>query len=307
MQLIRDLRQVPALLTRSVVSIGNFDGGHRGHQALLAVLRQKAQRAHLPAVVLTFEPLPREFFAPDSSLPRLMSFREKYDFFKSQGIDAWCILKFDRSLAAVSAQDFVKDILCERLGMHAIVIGYDFRFGKGRGGDHALLREMANPMGFSVTQVPPHIEEGVVVSSTRVRAALQQGEMTKAAHLLGRYFSLTARVVHGDKRGRQLGYPTANLACVGRTLPLAGVFVVHVDINGTLYNGVGNVGVRPSIGTNVSTVEVHIFDFDQSIYAQVIEVVFRHRIRSEKKFTQLPQLVAQIQQDAREARQYLGI
>ena len=302
---------VPAVRD-SVVSIGNFDGLHLGHQALLrrvdALARADGSEPALERVVLSFEPLPRDVFAPKDSAPapRLSRLREKLTLLAaSQQVDALHLLRFNRALAGLAAGDFVRRVLCDTLRVRHIVVGEDFRFGRGRGGDVALLASMGRTHGFTLETVAPVEVAGERVSSTRVREALRIGHLDDAAHLLGRPYALCARVVHGDKRGRLLGFPTLNLPLGRKHFALHGVYAVEVrGLDGQVLRGVANAGVRPTVGGLAPRVEVHLFDWSGDAYGQQVEVRFCAFLREERRFAGLEALAEQITLDVRAARSF---
>jgi len=292
-----------------VITLGNFDGVHLGHQAVLAQTARAGEQRNLPVVAITFEPLPREFFAPHAPVARLTRLRERYLFIKRLGLlDELAVLHFDRALANMSADDFVQSILVKKLNARHIVIGDDFRFGTKRRGDFGLLERLGQKWGFTVEAADTFMLEGVRVSSTKVRMALNRGDMDEAASLLGRPFTLCGHVAHGDERGRQLGFPTANVALQRRQSPLHGVYVVETARlqTHTLHYGVANVGSRPTVGGTRARLEVHLFDFHGSLYGEVLEVRFLHHIRDERRFESLPSLIAQIKTDVQVARDWLA-
>jgi len=292
-----------------VITLGNFDGVHLGHQAVLAQTARAGERRNLPVVAITFEPLPREFFAPHAPVARLTRLRERYLFIKRLGLlDELAVLHFDHGLANLSADDFVRSILVERLNARHIVIGDDFRFGNDRRGDFGLLERLGQKWGFTVKAADTFMLEGVRVSSTKVRMALNRGDMDEAAGLLGRPFTLCGHVAHGDERGRQIGFPTANVALQRRQSPLHGVYVVETACPRTQsrHYGVANVGSRPTVGGTRARLEVHLFDFRGNLYGEVLEVRFLHHIRDEHRFESLPSLIAQIKIDVQEARDWLA-
>lgn len=310
MQLIRGLPASDLFPHGCVVTVGNFDGVHRGHQAVLQQAADLAEGASLPLAVLTFEPLPREFFRPDTPVARLTRLRERVCFIRELGaehpiVEALIVLRFTRTLAAMSAEDFVRHIFVDTLKARQIVIGDDFRFGQGRQGDFTLLESMGARYGFGVRAAKTVQVDGARVSSTRIRAHLAERDVVGAARLLGRPVTLCGRVTHGDKRGRQLGFPTANVALNRRLSPLRGVFAVEAALpDGTRHRGVANVGTRPTVSGGDARLEVHLFDFDRDIYGQILRVTFRHPLRDEQKFDSLDALVAQIRQDERAAKQW---
>jgi len=309
MKLIRGLaRPCPGTDQGSVVTLGNFDGVHLGHQTLLRQAGDLAKAHDLPLVAVTFEPLPREYFAPQAPVARLTRLRERFCFIANLGIvDTLVVLPFRAQLVAMSAEDFVREILVERLNARHVVIGDDFRFGKGRAGDFAMLQRMGKELGFIAEAAGTVTLDGERVSSTRIRHHLDTGDVAGAAHLLGRPMTLCGRVTHGDKRGRQIGFPTANIGLNRRLSPLSGVYVVTaVFADRRRIDGVANVGTRPTVDGQDARLEVHLFDFDEDIYGDILQVEFRHFLRGEQKFGSLDELIAQIGRDAEAARAWLA-
>lgn len=300
-------RSIPLQATTPcVLTIGNFDGLHRGHQALLERLTAKARSLSLPAAVLTFEPHPRELFAPDQAPARLTSLREKLKLLERCGVDRVYVCHFNAKLAALSAEDFVERILVRGLAVRHLFIGDDFLFGKGRRGDFALLQRAGKEHGFGVEAMHTIDWQGERVSSSAVRDVLAAGDIEHAARLLGRPYCISGRVVHGEKIGRQIGFPTANVQLKRKRLPLSGVFVVRVDgIAAQSLPGVSSLGVRPTIGTGLKpALEVHLLDFAQSIYGAHVSVNFLHKLRDEARYDSLDALKAQIARDVENARSY---
>ena len=295
----------------SVVSPGNHDGVHLGHRALLDAARDLAGDLAGddvgdggPAVTaLTFDPHPAQVLAPDRAPPLLTTLERRRVLLKAFGADAVETLRFDRALAEESPETFVTTVLVERLGARGVVVGPDFRFGKGRGGDVETLRALGRVHGFEVREVDPVRIDGAVVSSTRVRAALALGDVEGAARLLGRVHDVGGEVIHGDHRGRTIGFPTANLRCEPVLLPSDGVYAVvaREASTGALLRGVANLGVRPTMDAGRS-VEAHFFDFAGDLYAQSLRLGFVARLRGERKFDGLDALKAQIARDAADAR-----
>jgi riboflavin kinase/FMN adenylyltransferase len=305
MKLIRGYYPSSRSLSGSVVTLGNFDGIHLGHQQLLKQLIKAGKSLSLPTVVITFEPQPKEFFTKQQAVPRLMRFREKWSALKNEMIDYVYCLRFNQKLADVAADEFVKKILVNQLHAKSVIVGDDFRFGAKRSGDIALLKQLGEHYGFSVIVVPTVTMANSRVSSTRVREALQAGDMTLAAKLLNRNYRLCGKVTHGEKRGRILGFPTANINLHRKLVPLSGVFVVRAyGINKHPYQGVANVGVRPVFNGARILLEVHLFDFHDDIYGRNLEIEFLHKLREEKHFGSIDALVAQIKQDAVDAKNY---
>lgn len=305
MKLIRGYYSSSLRLPGSVVTLGNFDGMHLGHQQLLRELMAAAKSASLPSVVMTFEPQPKEFFVKPVTVARLMRFREKWSALKGMAIDYVYCLRFNRKLAELSAHDFVKNILVDQLNAKIVVVGDDLRFGAKRSGDVHLLNQLGQQYGFKVIQLPTVMWGESRVSSTRVREALQQGRMDLAKQLLSRNYRLWGKVVHGDKRGRVLGFPTANINLHRKLVPLMGIFVIRAHgLGKKIYQGVANIGMRPIFqGTRV-LLEVHLFDFHDNIYGHNLEVEFLHKLRDEAHFDSVEALVAQMHQDALEAKKY---
>lgn len=294
----------------SVVTVGNFDGVHRGHKALLARLVTCARARGLPAVVVTFEPHPREFFAPDSSPARLSALREKLALLEACGVDRVHVIRFNLRWAALSPEQFVQDVLVRGLGVAHLVIGDDFRFGSGRGGDFAMLVRAGDVFGFGVEAMHTVAVREERASSSLVREALLAGNLEHAADLLGRPYCIAGRVVHGDKIGRQLGYHTANVALKRRKVPLEGVYTVTASGQGlgggeVEWPGVASVGTRPTVdGRGKMVLEVHLFDFDGELYQSHLTVNFLHKLRDQKRFNGLDALRRAIAQDVAEARNY---
>ncbi len=303
------IRGVPERAAQpAVLTIGNFDGVHRGHRALLGRMVDKASELGLPAVVLTFEPHPREFFAPESAPPRLSDLRDKALRLAECGVDRMVVCRFNRSLAGLSAQAFVDRILVSGLAVRHLFIGDDFRFGRGRGGDLAFLQQAGQGAGFAVESLHTVSVEDERVSSSAVRAALAADELDHAARLLGRPYSISGRVAHGDKIGRQLGFATANIRLRHVPPPLRGIFAVSVEGAGPLaLPAVASLGVRPTVtDSGRFLLETHIFDFDGDLYGRRIQVNFHRKLRNEARYDSLDALTAQIAQDARDARAFFA-
>ena len=287
------------------LTIGNFDGVHLGHQALLNDLRTAAQARGLQTAVVIFEPHPREFFTPDSAPARLTSLREKLQFFAAFGIDRVHVCRFNESFAQMSAADFI-NALHARLHAQFVLIGDDFRFGNARTGDFALLEKIAGQRGFEVQAVRSVMHDGVRISSTAVRAALAAGQLRTAQRYLGRHYSMSGRVVRGDQIGRKLGFPTANIQVRHPRLPLSGIYVaqVHADGLGVL-QGAASMGVRPTVKSDAKpTLEVHLFEFDQQIYGKHLRVEFLQKLRDEAKYPDLATLTKHIALDVENAKSW---
>lgn len=287
------------------LTIGNFDGVHRGHQAMLLRLCEAADDLRLIPAVLTFDPHPREFFAKDGAPPRLTRLAQKLEVFRAFGVARTYVARFDARLAHLSADTFIEEVLMRRLDAQWVLVGSDFRFGKGRAGDLAVLR--AHARTFSVEAMHTVLVDGERASSSAVRAALGAGAMERAAALLGRHYTISGRVAHGEKRGRTLGFPTVNLPLT-RMPPVSGIFAARVHgLGPEPREGVASVGVRPTITAHGKpVVEVYIFDFDESIYGRRVRVEFLHKLRDEEKYADLDTLVNQIRADVAQARDYFA-
>lgn len=300
-------RGVPHQATTStVLTIGNFDGVHHGHRALLARLTTKARELGLPATVLSFEPHPRELFAPDQAPARLTRLREKLELLAECGVDRVHICRFNKALASLTADEFIERILIAGLGVRHLLIGDDFRFGKARGGDFKLLQSVGSERGFGVEAMHTVDLAGERISSSAIRSALLEGDLEHAARLLGRPYVISGRVGHGDKIGRTLGFPTANIQLKRKRLPLTGVFAVTVSGLGEQpLPGAASIGVRPTLADGLKPVlEVHLLDFDRSIYGAHVTVNFLHKLRNEEKYASLDALKAQIARDVASVRTY---
>jgi riboflavin kinase/FMN adenylyltransferase len=286
------------------LTIGNFDGVHRGHQAMLGRLSEAAEDLVLPSAVLTFDPHPREFFAPGAAPPRLSTLRSKLEQFAAHGIAEVHVARFNAPLAALPAERFIDDVLVSRLGTRWVLVGDDFRFGRGRSGDLALLRRAATT--FSVEAMPTVIVDGERASSTAIRAALAAGELDHAARLLGRPYAIGGKVVHGDKLGRSLGFPTANIV-LRHPPPLPGVFAVRVHGLGAPRSGAASLGERPTVKAGAKPLlEVFVFDFDEAVYGRRVVVEFLRKLRDEERYADLDTLTRQIRADVEQAREYFA-
>jgi riboflavin kinase/FMN adenylyltransferase len=294
-------------LQSTVLTIGNFDGVHRGHQSLLARLVARARHAAMPAAVMTFEPHPREFFAPESAPARLTSLREKLALLAQAGVDQVYVCRFGARFAALTADEFIARVLVQGLSVRHLIIGDDFRFGKGRAGDFAMLGHAATQYRFGLEAMETvTVEEGERVSSSAVRDALQAGDLAHAQRLLGRPYSVAGRVIHGQKLGRRIGFHTANIQLKHNLSPLTGVFAVEVFVDdGAARNGVANLGMRPTVSAAPrATLEVHLFDFDGELYRSHLRVSFLHKLRDQVRFENLEALSRQIAQDVVDARAF---
>jgi riboflavin kinase / FMN adenylyltransferase len=304
---MRITRGVPAAAAGpTALTIGNFDGVHLGHQAMLAELKRAGNRFGLPACVLTFEPHPREFFAPDQAPTRLTSLREKLELLAQQGVERVHVCRFNYRFAQTTPEDFIERIIAQGLGARWVLVGDDFRFGARRAGDFVMLKQRAPRHGFEVAVLPNVALDGERVSSTAVRQALAAGELERAQRLLGRSYSISGRVMHGDGLGRKLGFPTANVQMKHNRPPLAGIFAVrlHGAADEPL-RGVASLGVRPTVKLGGAPVlEVHILDFDGDLYRRHVRVEFLHKFRDEEKYADLATLTKRIALDVENAREF---
>lgn len=308
MELIRGLHNLQQRHHGCVATIGNFDGVHLGHQAVIGQLAEKSEQLCLPAVVITFEPQPREYFAPETSPPRLTRFREKIEALRRYAVKRVLCLAFNWHLANLTPDEFIGRILVDGLGVKYLVVGDDFRFGHQREGTFAHLRAAGETYGFQVVNMKTFNVGNERVSSTRIRHALDEGNMELASALLGRDYRISGRVGHGEKLGRELGFPTANIFLHRKVSPLQGIYVVELyGLDDEPLEGVASIGTRPTVDDSSRTIlEVHLFDFNQDIYGKHVQVSFIHKIRDEEKFNSLEILKAKIQQDVEVARTYFA-
>lgn len=307
MDFVRGLHNLRPEHRGCVATIGNFDGVHLGHQAVLAQVSEQAHALRLPSTAIIFEPQPREYFAGDQAPARLMRLREKLQALRRYAVDRVVCLYFNRALAAMAADEFIEQVLVAGLGVQYLVVGGDFRFGHRRAGDIELLRSAGERRGFEVATMHTVVVDGERVSSTRVRRALADGDLPAAARLLGRPYHMSGHVVHGDKRGRELGVPTANIHLHRRKSPVHGIFAVEVfGVPGEPRYGVANVGTRPTVGGTRTLLEVHVFDLDADLYGTHLRAEFLHKIRDEERFPSLEILKEYIQRDIAQARDYFA-
>lgn len=306
MELIRGLSDLPRRHEACVVTIGTYDGLHLGHQALIARVRSHAQRLAQPAVMLTFEPMPREFLSPEDPPARLTTFRERWRILSGAGIEYLWLLRFSEALRNLSAEDFAQ-LLIRRLRPSVVVVGHDFRFARKGEATAASLAAAGERLGFAVDVVPAVTVAGERVSSSGVRAALACADFARAGRWLGRPYSMRGRVIGGRRLGRDLGFPTANLALGRRRAPVAGIFAVQVrGIAASALPGVASLGTRPTIGGGEALLEAHVFDFSDDLYGREIEVEFAAKLRDEEHFATLEALTAQMHRDAADARRILN-
>lgn len=308
MRLFRGLHNIRPFAQGCVLTIGNFDGVHLGHQRVLSKLKQQAAELTLPSAVMIFEPQPKEFFNAEGAPARLTTLAEKLELFQTQQIDAVACMAFNPRFRGLSAQQFVEDVLVKGLNVKALIVGDDFRFGCDRSGDFEFLQKAGEQFGFSVTDTQTLQAEGQRISSTLIRSHLDEGDLEGAAPLLGRDFTISGRIAHGQKLGRQLGVPTANTLLKRSKAPLNGVFAVNVrnEITDEIYEGVANIGMRPTVGGSHAVLETHLFDFSGDLYGKRLTVLFKHKIRDEKRFDGLDALKAAIQDDIQQAKAYFA-
>jgi riboflavin kinase/FMN adenylyltransferase len=305
-ELIRGYRSLPRPLRNPVVAIGNFDGVHRGHQALFALIREQAATQGGQSVVLTFEPHPSKVLAPSMAPALITTYARKLELIAACGVDVAVVQPFDASFAAMPAEDFIREALVESLGARAVVVGYNFSFGRDRTGTPDLLRAAGALHGFDVTVVAPLSFDGLVVSSTKVREYVLEGRVDAATQVLGREFELSGVVVRGAGRGRKIGVPTANLQPEGELVPRGGVYVGHVRRGDARLPAVINVGINPTfVDGGVQTIEGHILDFDEDLYGERLTFEFHQRLRAEQRFSGVAELVTQIRLDIDHGREVL--
>ena len=306
MDILHSHKNVPDRATGAVLAIGNFDGVHRGHQALLKSAIDTAKVGDAPAGVMIFEPHPREVFHPEEPHFRLTPLNEKLRIFKSLNLAVTVVMPFDKELASLTAEDFCKQVLIEALKVRHLVIGYDFYFGKGRTGSPELLKQVGARDGFATTIVSPVGEDGEVFSSTAIRLKLAQGDVKGAAHALGRWWSVHGRVIGGAHRGTGLGFPTANIPMPKGTAISHGIYAVRVAVGDRDLTGAAYLGTRPTFDDGKPVLEVFLFDFDGDLYGQDLTVTFVDFLRPDRKFDSPDALVAQMRIDCAEAKARLA-
>ena len=306
MEIIRGTHNLQSRHRGCVVTMGNFDGVHHGHQMVIAHLNAKRDELGVPSTLITFEPLPREFFQGSSKPGRLTRFREKMLLLRRAGLDRVVLLPFNERTAMIEARAVIEDFLVRGLDVRYVVMGDDFRFGRDRVGDYNMLCEAGTHFGFGVSHMGTLTSAKERISSSRIRAALAEGDFPTAEKLLGRRYFIMGHVGYGRQLGRQLGVPTANIRLGRYRAALAGVFAVEVELAGGSYRGVANIGVRPTIGGKEPLLEVHVFDYSGNAYGKPMAVTFRHKIRAERAFPSLDELKAQIANDSAQARVWLA-
>ena len=305
MKVISSLENIKEPFAYAVITVGNFDGVHIGHQGLLKEVKKRADKMSGTSVVLTFEPHPLKVLK-EKKIPLITPFERKIELIEKLGIDVVICLPFTREFSKVSAREFVEEILLKKIGMKEIVVGYDYTFGHKREGNIDLLKKLGDELGFKVCILGPILVDNMIVSSTRIRNLIMEGELEKVKTLLNRYYQVSGEVIAGhDRGGRLLGFPTANLKLVNEVFPKNGVYVVEVIYNNKVYGGVTNIGFKPTFGNDALSVETHILDFDQNIYGKKIKLNFIKRLRNEKRFSSIEALAAQIKRDIEEARRIL--
>jgi riboflavin kinase / FMN adenylyltransferase len=304
MRLIKGIPRSQAFKNGCVLTIGNFDGVHLGHKAVIEKLAERGKALGLPVVILIFEPQPLEYFLGDKAPPRLTRLREKVAQFAKLPVDDLVIVRFNKQLADYDAEQFIDEILVKRLNVKHLVIGDDFRFGKARQGDFALLKKKGELRGFKVEDTGSFMVNDLRISSTLIRNALAKGDLEQAEAMLGYCYSICGRVIHGDKRGRTIGYPTANIRMARKNIPVSGVFAVTMTgIDALEIEGIANIGVRPTVdGSNNVVLETYLFDFDRDIYDFQVMVHFKKKIRAERRFQTVDELKEQIADDVAEAK-----
>ena len=294
------------ILDASVVTIGNFDGVHRGHAEIFCHLKQKSMDRGIPSVVVTFEPHPLKVLAPESAPYLITNFEQKAELIEESGIDYLVVVPFTIEFSRMPASDFVLKILCNSLGMRHIIIGHDYAFGKNREGDFNTLESLGALHGFTLEDLPPIGDAGVIYSSSLVRSAVTDGDMPAASRILGRYYHISGTVVHGREIGHSLGFPTVNIASSSELIPSDGVYAVMVQIDGTSVKGACNIGCNPTFGVNARTIEVFLLDYNGHLYDHGISVHFVRKLRSERKFPDVASLKSAISLDVENTRIILG-
>ena len=301
MNIIRGLHNLTNL-SGSVVTIGNFDGVHIGHQQIISRLVAQAKTLNLPSVLISFSPTPQSFFGREQA--RLTSFKQKHQQLEKLGLDIHLIITFNQQFSKLSADDFIQKILLEKLGMRFCLIGDDFRFGSKRTGDFKLLQSFAQRHAFKVENTPSVLCHSQRVSSTQIRTFLAQGDLSQAAQMLGRDFAICGKIVHGKQLGRTIDFPTINIPIKRNLSPVLGVFAVQVQLLGKSFNGVCNIGKRPTVNGENTLLEVFLFGFKQTVYGEIANVIFKQQIREEQKFDSFEQLKERIKLDVEIAKDY---
>lgn len=302
MELVRGLVNITEKHKNCVLTIGNFDGVHIGHQYVLQKLKQASQKYNVPSVVMLFEPQPQEVFLKDKAAARVLTFREKFEKLKAMGVDRLICIRFNPAFAAMSAEQFIETLLIEKLGIKHLIVGDDFRFGKKRIGNLELLKQYSTKFDFNVDDSKTFEYSNKRASSTEVRHSLDESNFEVATALLGEPFKFHGKVIHGEKNGRKFGFPTANIAVKRKVLPIKGVFAVQVQWQEKSFFGVANIGNKPTLNGVKPVLEVHLFDFNESIYSQRLSIEPLFKIRDEKKFNSVEELIQQIHADVTTAK-----
>lgn len=307
MEVITGIENVRRSFNKPVLTIGNFDGVHKGHQALFEKVKKWAAHLKGESMIMTFDPQPLQVLMPGKAPFCITTHERKLELISSFGIDVAIVIGFSKKFAHISAHDFVVGILVETIGIKGIVVGYDYRFGRGREGNIDFLKKMGEQHGFDVDTVSGVRMDETVVSSTTIRQLIRKGDLKSAGRMLGRPYEITGQVVAGRKRGaRLLGFPTANIPMSRNSSPKAGVYAVEAEVDGKTFGGAANVGYNPTFGDTELTLEVHLFDFDDLIYGKPLTVRFVDRLRDEKRFGSVEELAAQIRRDVEKAREILA-
>ena len=304
MKTFRDIEKLPQI-KGSVVTIGNFDGVHLGHQKIIAQLKEHAEKLKVPSVVISFNPTPQNFFGADHAV--LSSYEEKDFFLSSLGINYHLVINFNKEFSNINAQTFIEEFLLRKLNIKHCLIGDDFRFGKNRVGNFSLLQENGDKHGFAVEETATIKHNQIRISSTRIRECLQQNNLEETKKLLGRSYSISGKIVRGQQRGRTINFPTINILPNRSKSPVSGVFAVKVKLSGQTYFGICNAGHKPTVNGREFLFEAHIFDFEKDVYEQFAEIVFLKHIRPEKKFNSFAELKDQIEKDVIEAKKFFKL
>lgn len=307
MQLIRGIHNIQLNVEKNkgrpcVLTIGNFDGVHLGHQRVIEALVKKAKDLSMTPAVMIFEPQPRELFSPETAPARLTRLRDKYFLLKRLGVERLICVNFNKRFASLTAEQFIQDLLLKQLQVKHLIVGDDFKFGKGRTGDFKMLKSVSKNADFDVTDTASYKVSDCRISSTEIRKALVNNALSDVEKMLGRPYAIIGRVFHGDKRGRTIGFPTANVLLKRRVSPVVGVYTVKVNTENSSYYGVANIGTRPTVSGLRTQLEVHIFDFNGLLYGQSIEVVLLQKLREEIKFSSVDELTEQITKDCEQAK-----
>ena len=304
MKTFSDIEKLPQI-EGSVVTIGNFDGIHLGHQKIIAQLKEHAKKLKVPSVVISFNPTPQNFFGADHAV--LSSYEEKDLFLSSLGINYHLVIKFNKEFSNINAQSFIEEFLLRKLNIKLCLVGDDFRFGKNRAGDFSLLQENGDKHGFAVEETATIEHNEIRISSTRIRECLQQNNLEETKKLLGRNYSISGKIVRGQQMGRTINFPTINILPNRSKSPVSGVFAVKVKLSGQTYFGICNAGHKPTVNGREFLFETHIFDFEKDVYGQFAEIVFLKRVRPEKKFNSFAELKDQIEKDVIEAKKFFKL